>query len=81
LTARAIENQAYVVGVNRCGSDPSLTYSGDSIIIDPLGEIVAKAGAGELLLWAQIEIEKVREWRSKFPAVRDAFQENPILPT
>src|SRR5207248_5294148 len=41
LQARAIENQAYVVGVNRIGKDPHYTYSGRSLIIDPHGEILA----------------------------------------
>ena len=38
LRARAIENQAYVVGVNRVGTGDGLTYVGDSVILDPLGE-------------------------------------------
>ena len=42
LIARAIENQAYVVGVNRVGTDGSgLDYAGDSMIIDPMGEMLA----------------------------------------
>jgi omega-amidase len=43
LVARAIENQAYVVGVNRCGDDPRNHYSGRSMIVDPQGRILAEA--------------------------------------
>ncbi len=47
LQARAIENQACVVGVNRCGRDPDHVYNGRSVIIDVHGEIIADAGDGE----------------------------------
>ncbi len=43
LKARAIENQAYVAGVNRIGKDPMHAYSGGSLIIDPRGEVLADA--------------------------------------
>ena len=45
LQARAIENQAYVVGVNRVGDGNGIAYSGDSRIVDPLGELLATAAA------------------------------------
>src|SRR5262249_10160500 len=47
LQARAIENQAYVVGVNRIGTDPYYHYAGRSLIVSPLGELLADAGASE----------------------------------
>jgi predicted amidohydrolase len=47
LQARAIENQAYVLGVNRVGTDPFYTYNGRSVLVDPLGEIIADAGETE----------------------------------
>ena len=47
LKARAIENQAYVVGVNRCGDDPTLHYGGRSLIFGPRGEVLADGGTGE----------------------------------
>ncbi|MEM1441348.1 MAG: nitrilase-related carbon-nitrogen hydrolase [Verrucomicrobiota bacterium] len=71
LRARAIENLAYIVGVNRCGSDPNLDYPGRSVVIDPLGEIIADAGEEEGLLEAEIDLEKVRSWRDEFPALKD----------
>ncbi len=74
LQARAIENQAYVAGCNRVGTDGNgHQYSGDSRIISPQGEILA---AGEphqpARLDADLSLEKVREYREKFPAWRDA---------
>jgi predicted amidohydrolase len=71
LRARAIENQAYVVGVNRCGNDPKIAYPGRSIVVDPQGEIIADAGIEETLLIADIDHEIVADWRKKFPALQD----------
>ena len=71
LRARAIENQAYVVGVNRCGSDPNLRYGGRSLVIDPRGEIVADAGRDETVISADIDVAVVEAWRRQFPALRD----------
>jgi predicted amidohydrolase len=71
LRARAIENQAYVVGVNRCGEDPVLAYSGRSLIVDPQGEIVADVGNAAGILKAEIDPEVVTAWRARFPALRD----------
>ncbi len=70
--ARAIENQAWVIAVNRTGTDPTpLTYPGRSVVIDPLGAIVADAGANEGLLRTTIDEQAARSWREKFPAWRD----------
>lgn len=75
LQARAIENQAYVVGVNRAGQDPALVYPGRSVIVDPHGNIIADGGSGEKLLSADLDLKEVRNWRSTFPAVRDIRRE------
>jgi Predicted amidohydrolase len=74
LLARAIENQAYVAGCNRVGSDGnSHQYSGDSRIISPLGEILA---AGEPFararLDAELSLDDLQAYRERFPAWRDA---------
>ncbi len=74
LQARAIENQAYIAGCNRVGTDGNgHGYSGDSRIISPLGEVLA---AGEphqpAILEAELSLESLREYREKFPAWRDA---------
>lgn len=75
LQARAIENQAYVVGVNRCGNDPKLSYPGRSLIIDPLGEIIADAGTGEAMAGAEVDPARIKAWRSEFPALPDMRRE------
>lgn len=71
LQARAIENQAYLVGVNRCGRDPLFYHSGRSAVVDPLGVILADAGEGDRALRATIDPSVVAAWRRDFPAVRD----------
>lgn len=71
LRARAIENQAYVVGVNRVGSAGRLDYSGDSCIIDPLGGVI-DAPAGEVTtIIADIDPAKVAQVRADFPFMQD----------
>ena len=71
LQARAIENQAYVIGVNRCGEDPKHTYFGRSMIVDPHGKIIADAGHGEGLVSADVDPQVVESWRRDFPALLD----------
>jgi predicted amidohydrolase len=71
LQARAIENQAYVVGCNRVGSGGSLAYSGDSRIVDPLGELLATASYGESILVADVTSERVAEVRDRFRFLQD----------
>lgn len=71
LIARAIENQAYVVGVNRCGRDPHLGYAGGSLIVSPKGEVLVEAGAHPRLLVAEIDPLAVGAWREAFGALRD----------
>lgn len=69
LRARAIENQAYVVGVNRTGTDPNLEYSGASIIVGPQGEILAAADDSVSVITATLDREKLLDWRRNFPAI------------
>jgi len=71
LIARAIENQAFVLGINRCGNDPTLQYDGGSIAIGPKGEILGELGDEEAVLSVDIDPEDVRRWRSKFPVLND----------
>lgn len=72
LQARAIENLAFVIGVNRCGTDPEFTYTGRSLVIDPHGIIIADAAEQERVISARIDPAVLRDWRSQFPALRDA---------
>ena len=71
LLARAIENQAYVVGVNRVGSGGGLRYTGDSRIIDPMGNILAAGSEGETLLIAEVDPQVVATTRQSFPFLQD----------
>jgi predicted amidohydrolase len=71
LQARAIENQAYVVGVNRVGHGSGVDYSGDSRIIDPWGEILAAGAGGETMLLADLKPAAVQDARDKFPVLKD----------
>jgi len=71
LRARAIENQAYVVGVNRCGADPNHTYAGGSVIIDPRGNILAWADDYQCVIGAPLDHDSLNCWRKEFPALRD----------
>jgi predicted amidohydrolase len=73
LRARAIENEAYVVGVNRVGSGGRLDYAGDSAVIGPFGEEVAEAepGTSEQVLIAEVDPEVVAATRAKFPFLAD----------
>jgi len=73
LQARAIENQCYVIGVNRVGNDGNEIYhSGDSMIIDPLGEILYHKQHDEDVFTTTLQKEKLEEVHSKFPFWKDA---------
>lgn len=77
LQARAIENQCYVVGVNRVGDDGNGIYhSGDSMIIDPLGEILYHKTNEEDIFTFTLQKEKLIEVRNKFPFWKDADSYN-----
>ena len=77
LQARAIENQACVIGVNRIGSEPQFSYAGRSVVVDPHGVIIADAGEQERVLTAALDAETVHAWRRDFPALRDAHWRDP----
>lgn len=71
LKARAIENQAFVIGVNRAGRDPFLEYPGASMIVDPLGRVIAQLGPGESSFSADIILDDLSEIRRKLPFLAD----------
>ncbi len=71
LQARAIENQVYVIGVNRTGADPKYVHNGRSLIVNHHGEIVADAGTAEGVISADIDLAALRAWRAEFPALQD----------
>ncbi len=71
LRARAIENQAYVVGVNRVGDGDGLHYAGDSAAIAPLGETLVEGDDRERVLFCEIDPAVVAKLRTRFPALND----------
>jgi omega-amidase len=72
LCARAIENQCYVVGVNRVGDDGNNIYhSGNSMVIDPLGQVLYHKADEEDIFTIALDKEKLNEVRSKFPFLKD----------
>ena len=71
LRARAIENQAYVIGCNRVGRGGKLDYMGDSAVVDPLGEVLASGEGTEALLVAEVTAERVAEVRAALPFLAD----------
>jgi omega-amidase len=73
LQARAIENQCYVVGVNRVGTDGNnLYHSGDSMIVDPMGEVLYTAAHHEDVATRVLEMDKLKEIRNKLPFLKDS---------
>ena len=73
LQARAIENLAYVVGVNRVGMDANdLAYAGDSLLVDFKGDLQLDLQADERILTSELSHEALTEFRAKFPAHLDA---------
>ena len=71
LVARAVENQAYVVACNRVGRGGKLEYAGDSMVIDPMGEVLASAAGDEALLVTDVDPARVAAVREEFPFLAD----------
>jgi predicted amidohydrolase len=77
LPARAIENQAYVLGVNRVGTDGTgKAYLGGSVLYSAVGQVILHSGGSEGVFWATLSKESLEAYRRAFPAWmdRDAFQ-------
>ena len=73
LHARAMENQSWVIGVNRVGEDGNgFVYPGCSVAHDPLGETPAKLGAEEECRLVELDLERLNSVRSTFPFLNDA---------
>ncbi len=70
LQARAIENQSYMIGVNRIGNDPYLEYPGNSAVVDPMGNVLG-VNKTESILIVEIDSETVGETRNKLPFLED----------
>ena len=73
LQARAVENQAYVLGVNRVGKDGNdLDYSGDSTLVEPQGNILFAAAQIPCVFTAKLDYNRISEFRESFTAWMDA---------
>jgi len=78
LRARAIENQSYVVGVNRIGRDGNdRVYNGDSMIIDPTGKVLQDMQGKETMVTATLSRAILDDWRRTFPCWMDADKPPP----
>lgn len=71
LKARAIENQSYVIGVNRIGNDKSLTYNGHSQVIDAKGSIQLDMGDNNAIAYVVLKKIELMQFRAKFPVLND----------
>jgi predicted amidohydrolase len=73
LPARAVENQAYVVGVNRVGIDEKgITHTGDSMVIDALGKILYSKENDEDVFTVELNYDELQKVREQLPFLRDA---------
>ncbi len=73
LIARAIENQSWVIGLNRTGRDVNdIYFRGDSLVVDPRGKVIADMGEGERVLTLSISRSAAEEYRKEFPTWMDA---------
>jgi predicted amidohydrolase len=73
LQARAIENQCYCIGVNRVGDDGNrIYYSGDSMVINPLGEVIYHKVHEEDIYTITLHKEELEQIREKMPFLKDA---------
>jgi len=73
LRARAIENQAFVVGVNRVGDDGNgVAHVGDSVVLDFSGQPLVELNDKPQVVTVPVDLEASRNWRDKFPAHLDA---------
>ncbi|WP_019155747.1 carbon-nitrogen family hydrolase [Robertmurraya massiliosenegalensis] len=75
LQARAIENQCYVVAVNRVGNDPNNEFNGHSMVIAPWGELLIANEEKEGIYYAKIDIEQVKDVRQRIPIFQDRREE------
>ncbi|MCG8549580.1 MAG: carbon-nitrogen family hydrolase [Desulfobacterales bacterium] len=71
LGSRAIENQVYVVAANRMGKEGNLVFDGGSQVVDPMGNVLSRAGGKEHWALAEVDMEQIREARDLIPIARD----------
>jgi predicted amidohydrolase len=69
--ARAIENQYWVIACNQVGEQHGVVLGGGSVVIDPRGDVVARAGVGEEILVAEVDPLLSEQARGQFPVLND----------
>lgn len=73
LKARAIENQCYVVGVNRVGMDGNgIKYAGDSVVVDPKGRFMTEVSSDPGIINCAVSLKELRDFRENFPTYLDS---------
>ena len=75
LKARAIENQLFILGANRCGADGDLVYAGHSRIISPYGEVMARAGKRPAVISADLDLDFLERIRKQIPCLKERMPE------
>ncbi len=75
--ARAAENLAFVVACNGVGAHADVVLGGHSVVVDPVGDVIAEAGYAEEVLWAEVDPAAPATWRADFPALEDRIPDPP----
>ena len=69
VRVQAMENQVFVAMCNRVGKEGSMDFSGESLVVDPRGEVICKADGSEQLLVCDIDLKQAKELRKKVPYI------------
>jgi predicted amidohydrolase len=71
IRARALENQVYVVACNMAGEDRGTALAGNSVVVNPWGEVISRADEGEQVLVAELDMNLLHVLREEFPVLKD----------
>ena len=75
LRARAIENTCYVAAAGQCGKRGAFASHGHSMVIDPWGRVIARAGTEEEILYAVVDTERIKEVRNQIPSLANVRED------
>lgn len=73
---RALENLSWLISSNSVGINREIPFAGHSLVVDPMGQIIARGNDGECVVWAEVDREIVLKAREEFPALRDRVFKN-----